>query len=99
VQVLGILGLLDEGQTDWKVLVIDADDPLARSGKLRDLADVERYLPGLLDATRDWFRIYKVPDGKLPNKFAFGGEWKDKRCVAPVLDTLLTFMFMKGLSD
>ncbi|KAK4245736.1 inorganic pyrophosphatase [Corynascus novoguineensis] len=86
VQVLGILGLLDEGQTDWKVLMIDADDPLARSGKLRDLADVERYLPGLLDATRDWFGIYKVPDGKPPNKFAFRGEWKDKRFAEKIIE-------------
>ncbi|KAK4237592.1 inorganic pyrophosphatase [Achaetomium macrosporum] len=74
VRALGILGLLDGGETDWKVLVIDVRDPLA--DKLRDIADVEKYLPGLLDATRDWFRIYKVPDGEPGNEYAFGGEWK-----------------------
>jgi inorganic pyrophosphatase len=84
VKVLGVLALLDGGETDWKVLVIDVRDPLAE--KLEDVADVEKHLPGLLDATRDWFRIYKVPDGKPGNKFAFGGRWKGKRYAMRVLE-------------
>mgnify|MGYP001861058682 CR=1 FL=1 len=34
--------------------------------------------PGYLEATVDWFRRYKVPDGKPENQFAFNGEFKDK---------------------
>lgn len=56
--MLGIMALLDEGETDWKVLVIDVNDPLAP--KLNDIEDVERHLPGLCRATNEWFRIYKV---------------------------------------
>ena len=26
----------------------------------------------------DWFRRYKVPDGKPENEFAFNAEFKDK---------------------
>ena len=26
--------------------------------------DIERHLPGLIRATNEWFRIYKIPDGK-----------------------------------
>jgi inorganic pyrophosphatase len=29
VKVLGIMALLDEEETDWKVIVIDEKDPLA----------------------------------------------------------------------
>jgi inorganic pyrophosphatase len=29
VKVLGTMALLDEGETDWKVIVIDVNDPLA----------------------------------------------------------------------
>jgi inorganic pyrophosphatase len=29
VKILGIIGLLDQDETDWKVVVIDANDPLA----------------------------------------------------------------------
>jgi len=76
VKVLGIMALLDEGETDWKVIAIDVNDPLAP--ELNDIEDVERKLPGLLKATEEWFRIYKIPDGKPENKFAFNGEAKNK---------------------
>ena len=77
VKVLGVLPLLDGGETDWKVVAVDVRDPLA--ARLRDIADVDRHLPGLLEATRDWFRVYKVPDGRAPNRFALGGEFQDKK--------------------
>ncbi|XP_013775537.2 inorganic pyrophosphatase-like [Limulus polyphemus] len=35
-------------------------------------------MPGFLQATHEWFKMYKIPDGKPPNKFAFGGEAKNK---------------------
>lgn len=54
VKVLGIMALLDEGETDWKVIVVDVADPLAP--KLNDIEDVERHLPGLIRATNEWFR-------------------------------------------
>ncbi|KAI8608557.1 inorganic diphosphatase [Chytriomyces sp. MP71] len=76
VKVLGTMALLDEGETDWKVIVIDVNDPLA--SKLNDIEDVERHLPGILRASNEWFRIYKIPDGKPENNFAFSGEAKNK---------------------
>ncbi|KAK4645125.1 hypothetical protein QC761_311040 [Podospora bellae-mahoneyi] len=76
VKILGVLGLLDEGETDWKLIVIDVTDPLA--DKLHDISDVEKHLPGLLDATRDWFRIYMVPNGYPPNEYALEGKFMDK---------------------
>jgi len=70
------MALIDEGETDWKVIAIDATDPLASS--LNDIADVEKLMPGILKATNEWFRIYKIPTGKPENKFAFNGEAKNK---------------------
>ncbi|KAG0229493.1 inorganic pyrophosphatase [Mortierella sp. GBAus27b] len=84
VKALGIMALIDEGETDWKVIVIDVRDPLAP--KLNDIADVERELPGLIDATREWFRIYKRPDGKPENKFAFGGKAQNKAYAHKIID-------------
>lgn len=43
-----------------------------------DIEDVEKHLPGLIRATNEWFRIYKIPDGKPENVFAFSGEAKNK---------------------
>lgn len=83
VKVLGVMALLDEGETDWKIIAIDVNDPLA--SKLNDIEDVERHLPGLLRATNEWFRIYKIPDGKPENQFAFSGECKNKRYAQEVI--------------
>lgn len=77
-----MMALLDEDETDWKIIVIDVNDPLAP--RLNDIEDVERHLPGLLRATNEWFRIYKIPDGKPENQFAFSGECKNKKFVLSV---------------
>ncbi|KAJ2006400.1 Inorganic pyrophosphatase [Coemansia thaxteri] len=76
VKILGVMALIDEGETDWKILAIDVNDPLA--SKMNDVEDIERFMPGLLHATNEWFRIYKIPDGKPENQFAFGGEAKNR---------------------
>ncbi|XP_076155048.1 inorganic pyrophosphatase 2, mitochondrial [Alosa pseudoharengus] len=76
VKVLGTLALIDEGETDWKVIVINTEDPEASN--FNDIDDVRRLKPGYLEATLDWFKMYKVPDGKPENQFAFNGEFKDR---------------------
>jgi len=43
-----------------------------------DIGDIDKVMPGFLDATREWFRIYKMPTGKPPNQFAFDGKFQDK---------------------
>jgi inorganic pyrophosphatase len=84
VKVLGVMALLDEGETDWKVIVIDVADPMA--AKLNDIQDVDTYYPGLLKATHDWFRVYKIPDGKPENQFAFKGQAKDRAYALKVIE-------------
>lgn len=83
VKVLGVMALLDEGETDWKVIVINAKDPMAE--RLNDIDDVKTHCPGLIEATRDWFRNYKIPDGKPANEFAFNGEVKDRAFALKVI--------------
>jgi inorganic pyrophosphatase len=73
VKVLGILGLIDDGETDWKVVVISAEDPLAPI--LDDIADVEVHMPGTIEAMTRFFRHYKAP---IINEFAWGGETRGK---------------------
>ncbi|KAI8424509.1 hypothetical protein MSG28_002972 [Choristoneura fumiferana] len=89
VKILGTLALIDEGETDWKLIAIDSRDALAPS--LNDIADVETVFPGLLKATVEWFRLYKVPDGKPQNQFAFDGEAKDKEFAYKVIDEVHEF--------
>ena len=74
VKVLGVLAMIDDDETDWKIVAIDAADRWA--SELNDVGDVERLLPGTVSLIREWFRTYKIPDGKPPNKFALGEECK-----------------------
>ncbi|XP_044276451.1 inorganic pyrophosphatase [Varanus komodoensis] len=83
VKVLGTLALIDEGETDWKIIAINVEDPEA--AKFNDIDDVRKLKPGYLEATIDWFRRYKVPDGKPENKFAFNGEFKNKKFATDVI--------------
>ncbi|KAI8377886.1 inorganic pyrophosphatase [Radiomyces spectabilis] len=84
VKILGVMALLDEGETDWKLIAIDAKDPLA--DQLHDVEDVNKHFPGLIEATHHWFKIYKMPDGKPANEFAFGGACKNKAYAMGIIE-------------
>jgi inorganic pyrophosphatase len=83
VKVLGALALIDDGELDWKIISIDISDPLAE--KLNDLSDLKMYTPGLLKATLDWFRIYKIPAGSEPNKFGFNEDYQNRKTAEDVI--------------
>ncbi|CBZ23225.1 putative inorganic pyrophosphatase [Leishmania mexicana MHOM/GT/2001/U1103] len=72
VRVLGVLGLIDEGETDWKIIVESVSTTAGEGyGMLSKV-------PQELQATIiDWFENYKVPDGKKKNEFAFNKAIKD----------------------
>ena len=75
--------MIDEGEADWKVVTVDAEDKWAPF--LNDINDVEKHLPGQLDAIREWFRTYKIPDGKPPNVFGLGERFMDKAYALEVI--------------
>uniref|UniRef100_A0A671DX82 inorganic diphosphatase n=1 Tax=Rhinolophus ferrumequinum TaxID=59479 RepID=A0A671DX82_RHIFE len=83
VKILGVLALIDQGETDWKLIAISVNDPEA--SKFHDIDDVKKYKPGYLEATLNWFKLYKVPDGKPENQFAFNGEFKSKAFALEVI--------------
>ncbi|KAI7862846.1 inorganic pyrophosphatase [Spinellus fusiger] len=86
VKLLGILGLIDQHQTDWKVLAIDVNDRLA--SKLNDIEDVEKEMPGLIDETVRLLVVYKTPTGRKRNKIMFHGKPQNKNyAMQRVLET------------
>ncbi|VVB13811.1 unnamed protein product [Arabis nemorensis] len=72
IKPLAALAMIDEGELDWKIVAISLDDPKAHL--VNDVDDVEKHFPGTLTAIRDWFRDYKIPDGKPANRFALGDK-------------------------
>jgi len=93
VKVLGILAMIDDGELDWKVIAIDAADPLASS--LNDIVDVEKNLPGVVSGIREWFRWYKTPDDKPLNAFGFDEKALPKQVALEVIEE--THQFWKDL--
>ncbi|KAL0281057.1 UNVERIFIED_CONTAM: hypothetical protein PYX00_002166 [Menopon gallinae] len=89
VKVLGCIALIDEGETDWKIITIDNRDPIA--SQVNDVQDIEKFFPGLLRATIEWFKIYKIPDGKPENKFAFNGEPKNRDFAINIIEEVHCF--------
>ena len=83
VRVLGILGLIDKSETDWKVIVINAEE--AREKSIKTMKDLESRYPNMLNSIRKFFRIYKVPSGKPENKFAFDGEFQNEEFAREVI--------------
>lgn len=75
-KVLGAIAMIDGGECDWKVLVISKEDELFK--KINSLEDIDKYKPGVLSVTREWFRNYKVADkkGNSGPKNTFANEEK-----------------------
>ncbi|XP_057433528.1 soluble inorganic pyrophosphatase 6, chloroplastic-like [Lotus japonicus] len=76
IKPLGALAMIDEGELDWKIVAISLDDP--KASLVNDVDDVEKHFPGTLTAIRDWFRDYKIPDGKPANKFGLRNQAANK---------------------
>lgn len=74
VKVLGVLGMIDQNETDWKIIAINANDPMATY--IHDICDVDKHRAGVLDTLKEWLRMYKVPEGKAPNRFAFNENYQ-----------------------
>lgn len=53
--------------------------------------------PGHLEATVEWFRKYKVPDGKPENQFGFKGQFQDKVQYSDLVNTTV-HTYCTGLS-
>jgi len=70
--VLGCLGLIDEGEYDWKVLALEVGE--AKDLGVATIDDFNRQFPGRVDEVREWFRTYKTLDGKPENKFTEDGR-------------------------
>lgn len=80
-RVVGVLGLIDEGETDWKIIAIPA------CGERVALP-----MQHAIDTIRHWFRYYKTADGKPENTFAFDGEVKDADfAMAVIRDCMLQY--------
>jgi inorganic pyrophosphatase len=81
VKALGVIAMIDDGELDWKVVAIAADDPL--SEQMDDIDDVPSEV---LSGIREWFRWYKTPDGKPLNGFGFEERFLNRKETEGVIE-------------
>jgi len=93
-RVLGSLELIDEGETDHKMLCISLDDKDANS--VHSLEDLERVKPGHLDRLKDWLKRYKTSDGKPENNLASEIPRSASEAIAVIEETHLRWKAMCG---
>lgn len=96
VKVVGCFALIDEGETDWKVLGISLDDPACKL--INSVADIETHKPGITFTLRDWYKKYKTADGKAENTFAFDSNIQDPvrpPTPSPLISTPLDLLYRK----
>ncbi|KAL2608807.1 hypothetical protein R1flu_027380 [Riccia fluitans] len=84
IKPVAVLAMIDEGELDWKVVGISVDDP--KASLVNTMADVETHFPGTLTAIRDWFRDYKIPDGKPANRFGLDNKPADEEYALRVIE-------------
>ena len=65
-KILGSLELIDEGETDHKVVMLRSTDP--HFDDIETLEDMEKFQPGVTSRLLDWLKNYKTSDGKPVNK-------------------------------
>lgn len=80
VRVLGTLALVDGGETDWKLIVVDTRD--VDAAHLKDIKDVD---VKKVDKLREWFRNYKTAEGKGLNTFGLDEKAVDRKYAEKVV--------------
>ena len=65
--VTGSLALIDEGETDHKLIALRTTD--TRASQIHSLTDLDRFAPGTTALIIDWLKNYKTSDGKPVNNF------------------------------
>lgn len=60
VKVLGTLALIDEGETDWKVIVINVEDPEANDFNGMKITDNDNWFPWKLCLYHFLLSLYQI---------------------------------------
>lgn len=61
-RVIGAMKMIDNGESDDKILAVHADDPHFRH--INDLADLQKANPAIVTEIEQFFKIYKLLDKK-----------------------------------
>ena len=66
IKVLGSMELIDEGETDHKIIALREGD--IHFDSVHNMGDLEKVKPGITVSLLDWLKNYKTSDGKAVNR-------------------------------
>lgn len=75
--VLGALGLVDQSEMDWKIIVLNKEE--AEKANVKTLEDAHRNYGPLLNYIRTFFREYKIHEKKRRNTYLREGEYLNEK--------------------
>lgn len=89
IKVLGVLEMVDDNETDWKVIVVSDKNPnFENINKLKDVSKSK------LDLIIKWFKYYKKADGKVTKI----GKYSNKKKAENIIeDTYKQFLLREKL--
>lgn len=63
VKVIGALGLIDQDEMDWKIIVVNTLNENYKN--ISNMQDAEKYYPNISHDIIHWYKTYKVPNNKF----------------------------------
>ena len=82
VKIIGAIPLIDEGETDWKIIAINKDDP--NTDKINDIDDLNIKIKNDL---LDWFINYKKISKGVTNIIGMDNKIQNKNLALSVIET------------
>lgn len=84
-KIIAVLGLIDEGETDWKIIGLRADHP--KINQVNTMTDATNVLGiNYSDLILDWFRYYKTADGKPENSFTHNSTYQSSEMAIEIIE-------------
>lgn len=80
VKILGVLPLIDEGETDWKIIGINKNDK--RHTELDDVNDLN---DSEIEKIYDWFINYKLKSKNIKNTIGYNGKIENKKLANSII--------------
>jgi len=77
VKILGVIALIDDGETDWKLLVVDANDKSFEN--INTLGELLEDRKSEVQAISDWIRDYKTISRGRTNHVHWDGQARDEK--------------------
>lgn len=84
IKVLGCLILIDQDETDYKIIGINTKSDLY--DKLNNVDDLHIQYTRTVEIIKDWFINYKTAEGKSQNKLALNGDIQNKKFAIDIIE-------------